>query len=114
MAEKRRAKRRHIIYYLRVYDQNTSRLVGQLVDITTSGIKLISESEIEKDVVMKLRMELPEEIDRKKEITFEVITLWCKRDVNPNFHSIGCSFLEIAPEDVNIIKSLIYDFAFRD
>lgn len=114
MADKRKAKRRHIIYYLRVYDQNTSQLIGQLVDITTSGIKLISEREFEKDAVMKLRMELPEEIDHKKEIVFDALTLWCRRDVNPNFHSIGCEFVKIEPEDVNIIKSLIYEYAFRD
>lgn len=114
MVEKRRAKRRHIIYYLRVFDQNNDQLVGQLVDITTSGMKLVSENSIEPDTYYELRMVLPEEIDKKKEITFAVKSMWCKRDVNPNFYSIGFEFEDIATEDINIVKNLIYDFSFRD
>jgi c-di-GMP-binding flagellar brake protein YcgR len=114
MVEKRRARRRHIIYYLRVFDRKTNQLVGQLVDITTSGMKLVSENTIEPDTCFELRMVLPEEIDKKKEITFAVKSMWCKRDVNPNFFSIGFEFEDISTEDISIIKNLIYDFSFRD
>lgn len=114
MVEKRKAKRRHIIYYLRVFDRKTDRLVGQLVDITTSGMKLVSENSIEPDTHYQLRMVLPEEIEKKKEITFEVRSLWCKPDVNPNFYSSGFEFEDISTEDIQIVKNLIYDFSFRD
>lgn len=114
MAEKRKDKRRNIIYYLRVFDRNTDQLVGQLVDITTSGMKLVSETPIESDAVFQLRMVLPEEIGQKKEIGFDVKSMWCKRDVNPNFFSIGFEFEDISTEDIKIIQNLIYEFSFRD
>ena len=114
MVEKRRTKRRHIIYYLRVFDKKTDQLVGQLVDITTSGMKLVSENSIEPDSYYEFRLVLPEEIDKKKEIAFAVKSMWCKRDVNPNFYSIGFEFEDISTEDINIIKNLIYDFSFHD
>jgi c-di-GMP-binding flagellar brake protein YcgR len=112
--EKRRNKRRHIIYYLRVFERDTGQLIGQLVDITTSGMKLISEQPIEIGKEFKLRMVLPEKIDRKEEIHFDVKGMWVKRDINPNFFSIGFEFLRIAEEDVGIIQNLIYDYSFRD
>ncbi|MEE4357852.1 MAG: PilZ domain-containing protein [Desulfococcaceae bacterium] len=114
MPDKRKTKRRHIIYYLRVLDRKTNELTGQLVDITTEGMKLISENPIEPDTFLQLKMLLPEDINRKSEISFDVHTMWCKRDINPNFFSIGFEFADILQEDVNIIKNLIYDFSFRD
>ena len=112
--EKRRAKRRNIIYYLRVFERNTDLLVGQLVDITTSGMRLVSEKPVDPDTFYQLRMVLPEEIDQKKEITFDVKSMWCKRDVNPDFYTIGFEFEDVSTDDIKIIKNLIYDFSFRD
>ena len=39
-------KRRHLIYYLEVYDDETGDLLGHLVDITLQGLKLTSKKEI--------------------------------------------------------------------
>jgi hypothetical protein len=44
MPEKRKLKRRQLIYYLRVLDRDSGALVGRLVDITTEGVMLLSES----------------------------------------------------------------------
>jgi len=114
MPDKRREKRRQLIYYLRVVDRSTNQLVGQLVDITTEGIKLVSENSVEPETLYKLKMALPEEMENKKEISFDAVCQWCKRDINPNFYSIGFVFNKISNHDVNIIKNLIYEFSFRD
>jgi hypothetical protein len=47
MQEKRKLKRRHLIYYLRVFEKNTDTLLGYLVDITPEGIMIMSESPVE-------------------------------------------------------------------
>lgn len=114
MPDKRREKRKQLIYYLRVVDRNTDKLFGQLVDITTEGMKLVSEKPVEPDTTYELKMLLPEEIENRKEVYFEANCQWCKRDVNPNFYSIGFEFIRISTQDINIIKNLIYDFSFRD
>ena len=38
MTENRRMKRWHVIYYLRIFDQDKGSLLGHLIDITTEGI----------------------------------------------------------------------------
>jgi hypothetical protein len=110
----RKDRRRSIIYYLRVFDRDTDQMVGQLVDITTRGMKLVSVHPVDQGTRYSLRMLLPEEIDRKKHMNFEVECMWCKRDVNPNYFTLGFEFLDISPEDVHIIKALIYDFSFQN
>lgn len=111
---KRKDRRRSIIYYLRVFDRDTDRMIGQLVDITTRGMKLVSVHPVELGTRYSLRMLLPEEINRRKHLVFEVECMWCKRDVNPNYFTIGFEFLDIGSDDVEIVQTLIQDFAFRN
>jgi len=114
MSDKRSAKRRNIIYYLRLYDRSTDELIGQLVDITTGGLKLVCETPLTLDTPYSVRMVLPEPINGKNEIFFDIKSIWCKKDVNPNFYGVGFHYEHIAEEDLEIIQGLIYDFSFND
>lgn len=114
MAEKRKLKRRHLIYYLSVFDGKTDHLVGQLVDLTVEGLMLTSESLIEPGGKYNLRMVLPEEIRGRTQLFFEAESVWCKKDINPNFFDIGFRLTNISKTDIKVIETLIYDFSFLD
>ena len=114
MAEKRRLKRRHLIYYLRVFDRNDDQLIGHLTDITVEGMMLISEEPIKTNTVFQARMVLPTGIEGHKPVNFDIGSVWCHRDVNPNFYATGFQLIDISPEDVETINSLIDEFGFRD
>ena len=64
MDEKREIKRRHLIYYLRVFDRKTDQLLGHLVNITPQGIMLISEESLATDTTFQLRMKLPSALQK--------------------------------------------------
>ncbi|MEW5818537.1 MAG: PilZ domain-containing protein [Spirochaetota bacterium] len=112
--EKRDMKRWHLIYYLRVFDRNTNNLIGNLVDITTEGIMLISEKPINTNQIYYFRMDLPQAVEGKKEIQFDCQSLWCKNDVNPDFYDTGFKFVNISDNARKIITELINTFFFRD
>ncbi len=114
MPEKRKVKRRHLIYYLSIFDRSNDHLVGQLVDITTRGFMLTSEAPIESGLRMELRMVLPDVIEGDNQITFDAVSVWCKTDINPNFYAIGFEFENIAPKNLAIIENLIQEFSFLD
>jgi len=114
MIERRKFQRKHLIYYLRIFDRNTTRLIGHLVDITPEGVMLMSEEPIETNTTLQLRMGLPKEIKKSKEITFDAKSLWCKKDINPDFYDTGFELLDVPREVVEIIKRLIRDFQFQD
>ncbi len=114
MSERRRLRRKRLLYYLKIHDRNTQELIGHLGDITIHGVNLITEEPFESDIEMKLKMALPEVMDGKKEIIFDVKTNWCKRDINPNFYSIGCELLKISETDGQIIKNLMLEHSFRE
>ncbi len=114
MSDKRSMRRRHLIYYLSVFDGKTDHLVGQLVDLTVEGLMLTSERFIEPKVCYNLRMVLPEEIRGRTQLFFEAETVWCRKDINPNFYDIGFRLIKISKTDIKVIESLIYDFSFLD
>jgi hypothetical protein len=112
--DNRKLKRRHLIYYLRVYDAVNEQLIGHLVDVTTEGMMLISELPIPTNKTFTFRMILPDEILSKPDIVIEARSIWCKKDVNPDFYATGLTILKIDPDDLVVIDSLIRKYGFND
>jgi hypothetical protein len=112
--DKRRVKRSHLIYYLRVFNQVNNETLGHLVDITPEGAMLISENPIPVDTHFQLRMMLPAEILGRTHLDFEAESLWSKRDLNPDFHDTGLRLLNVKVRDTAIISRLIDEYGFRD
>lgn len=112
MEDKRKLKRRHLIYYLRVFNKKTDQLIGHLVDITTEGIMLISEEPIDTTAIFQLNMTLPANIEGNKQIAFKARSLWCKKDINPDFYNTGFQLINISVKGIQIIERLIHDFSF--
>ncbi len=114
MEERRKLKRRYIMFYSRVFDRSTGILIGYLSDITPEGAMVISEDQVKAGVQYKLVMDLPEDVFGKQHLMFEAKCIWCKPDVNPNFYMSGFHLEVIAEEDLKIIQRIIEDYGFRD
>jgi len=114
MKEKRRLKRRHLIFYLRVFNAETNQLLGYLVDLTPEGIMLMSEEPVEKGEKFKLRMDLPEEYSDRAKIEFDAESVWTSTDVNPDFYDTGFKFSNVSHEERLIIEDIIDDLGFED
>lgn len=110
--DKRKLKRRQLIYYLSVFERNTGQLMGQLVDLTIDGMMLTSEQVIEDNITFEFRMVLPDVIEGNNKITFDAQSMWCRKDVNPHFYDIGFRFTRISPKAREIVENLIQDFSF--
>jgi hypothetical protein len=114
MPEKRKVKRRFLLYYMRVFESATRKQIGNLVDITPKGIMVVCDKPISDNLFMKLRLELSNEVAEKPWMEFVAISKWCKPDVNPSMYSVGFEILEIDKENAKIIDRIINEFGFRD
>ena len=108
--EKRKLERRHLIYYLRVFDDKTNKLLGHLVDISTQGFMLISEEPIETNHTFQMRMDVSPEIIQDNCIHFAARSLWSREDINPDFYNTGFQIIRITIESVKIIDHMIEKF----
>jgi hypothetical protein len=112
--ERRILKRRHIMFYSRVFDRKTGKLLGYLGNLTHGGAMLISEEALELGSLFKLRMDLPEDMYDQPILTFEAKSVWCKTDIDPRFFNTGFEFTDITPENTNIVDQINDDYGFRD
>lgn len=110
----REVERRHLVFYLRVFDGMSSKVIGHIVDISAQGLMLISDSAVPVNENYRLRMRLPAEIADKDEIIINATSRWCKQDVNPDFFITGFQIFDLTPEIEKYILCLIDDFSFND
>jgi hypothetical protein len=113
MPERRKVKRRHLIYYLRVFDRTNGRQIGHLVDLTADGMMLMSERPIRVGRTLGLKMSLPGN-GGEQTIEFDATSLWTSSDVNPDFYDTGFKFDKISGRHMALIETLIDDYGFRD
>jgi hypothetical protein len=114
MPERRKLKRRHLLYYLRVYNADTRRLVGHLVDITPDGVLIMSDQAIRLGRSIRLRMNLPGPPRDNQALEFQATSLWRRRDVNPDFWDTGFQTMDLSRKQAVAIETLIEDYGFRD
>lgn len=112
--ERRKFKRRYIMYYSRVFDRRTGRVIGYIVDLTPEGALIISEEPIAPGTNFRMRMDMPEDITNKGYLSFEARSIWCQRDVDPNFWDIGVQLIHIEPDDIALIERMIAEYGFRE
>ncbi|NJK50230.1 PilZ domain-containing protein [Candidatus Gracilibacteria bacterium] len=114
MQNKRKLKRWHLIYYLRVIDRDTKQPIGHLIDISENGMMLVSETPISLEQVFDLQMILPEEIAGMSDWNFKAKSLWSEPDINPGLSKTGFQLIDVHSEDVGTIECLIDDYGFRE
>jgi hypothetical protein len=113
-ADKRRLKRRHLIFYLRVFDRGTNQMIGHIVNITMQGVMIISDHPIGSGCKFNLCMHLPYELGKGNTIDFVATSVWNRRDVNPEFYNSGFTFDSIDEKDRKTIIDLIDRFGLED
>ena len=112
--DKRSVPRRHIIYYLRVFDIESGSLLGNLVDISTKGIMVVSEREVPIGETFHLKMVLPDTIQGKKAVEFEAQSRWCRNDTNPDFYDTGFELVDPQVSFLDAVDRLVEACMFKD
>jgi len=111
--ERRNVERKYLVFYLRVFDGLSNRVIGYLRDISPGGIMLITESQIVGGQEFQLRMRLPTLARDRKEIILPATTRWCRRDGNPDFFLAGFQLENPAQRSSRYISNLIRDYGFE-
>lgn len=107
MNGEKRLERIQLKFYLRVFDRNTDRVAGELADITTKGIRLVSKDPFQVDVISEFWMEMPSEINEFDQIVFDAKSAWCKKDDDTHLFSTGFQLQNVDQENIDKITQLI-------
>lgn len=112
--QRREQTRRHLLMYLKAFDISTDKFIGRLIDLTSNGLMILTENPIEINKIYLIKVELPEAIDGKSDITFDAKCMRCENDVNSDYFDAGFQIINLDAEEENMISKLIVRFGFSD
>ncbi|KMQ49935.1 hypothetical protein CHISP_3149 [Chitinispirillum alkaliphilum] len=111
--EKRKLQRKNLVYYLKVNDKRSGDLLGYLVDITREGIMVVQDTPFLEKTIFDIELELPADFAGPRTISVKVETLWCKRDINPDFYAAGFRLLDVSQFNQAVIDQLSDTFGLQ-
>ena len=113
-SERRKLTRKNFSYYMRVMNERTGDLVGQLSDISSGGFKLESSKPLALGEDYFLRIDQTGEISQKSYITFTARTRWCQKDpYDPTIYNVGFQILEMTPADYDIFVTMFNTYGVQ-
>lgn len=113
-SERRKLSRRNFSYYMRVLDEVTGNLVGQLSDISTGGFKIESSQPIAAGTDFQLRIDQTREISNKNYLSFTARVKWCSRDpFDPTIYNVGFELVDMTPADYDIFIKMFNEYGVQ-
>ena len=107
MKENRNHKRFELKEHLHVLDATSSKLIGNMVDISEGGFKMITLNKIEEGEEFPLRIVLPSTNGEKEVIDAKVRVQWCVKDDKHKLSTLGCYIVQIDISDRACLTDLI-------
>jgi len=114
MKERRRLKRQHIMFYSRVFDRKTGAFLGYLGNLTPSGVMIICDTPLEVGGIFPLRIDLPEDLYPVNVLNLVARSVWCERDIDPNFYTVGFKTEKITAAQEKIILQINEDYGLHN
>ena len=112
MQERRNASRKNIVFYMRVLDDDTQEILGHMVEVSPTGLRLETIAPLPLGKDYYLRVELTPDLGDRPYIVFIGRTIWCKTDdIQPNLFRCGFGIVEIMPDDKEIFLRILEKYA---
>jgi hypothetical protein len=108
--ERRTLKRWHLIFYLRVFDEESAAVLGHIVDISENGMMLLSDNPIPVTKNFRVWVDVPSETGPRQRIHLEARSLWSHNDINPDFYDTGFYIKDPLPDTIHQLNQLIEEF----
>ena len=97
MDERRQLERKYLIVYSRVFERNLGNMLGYLGDLS-----------------LALRFDLPDlQLFSVGQLDVAARVAHCDPDINPAFYNIGFEFIDLSPEQKEIVEKMMDAYEFR-
>ncbi len=107
--EERKHKRLKLKELLQVLDAKSSKLIGNMVDISEGGFKMITLNKIEESEDFSLRIALPSINGEKEVINVKARVQWCLKDDKHELSTLGCYIVQVDISDRARLTGFIVD-----
>lgn len=110
----RQADRRHLVFYLRVFDGMNSNIFGHLIDISEEGVLLMTDEPVERNEDHQLHIRLPPTIRDRDEFVFNVTSRWCKKEAEADRYLVGFQVLDADAPTRKVVLRLMTELGYTE
>jgi len=109
MADEKRQQqiRRKASFALLVYDLHSNMPMGQILDLSARGMKMMTEEPVTINRVYYCRVPLEKKIKGKREVFFDAECRWCQLSEETCWFNSGYILRFPSPTDAEIVQELI-------
>lgn len=105
--ERRLAPRYNVSQHVRVTDINSTRVLGHIVNLSSTGFMLVSKSPVESRQRMYLLMELEAAAAGSRRVLLEAQCLWCGRSSFSEDFGAGFEIIRIEANEQRKLQQWI-------
>jgi hypothetical protein len=109
MVERRKHKRHKSETYLKVFDRESERPIGELANLSPNGAMLITSERVKESTVIKCQVKLTQPIMGHNEIVFDAECQWCRKNVKKGWWESGYS-TNVSGENAELVSYLSLSF----
>jgi hypothetical protein len=110
LSNKRLQPRWALLYYLPVIDRLTGVEAGRLADISSQGMKLLSETFIWPGIDFQFRVVLPTEMFEADSLELDACSAWSKQQAHSKYFDTGFRLVNLSQTSQLIIQQLIANY----
>jgi c-di-GMP-binding flagellar brake protein YcgR len=111
--DKRRDKR-FIILELEVYRQDTGERLGKMINLSRGGMLVMRQAPMEVNFSLGLKIPLNKEVDGQIEFDVEAKVAWYRQNEISDLYSIGFEFVNLTPEQSELLENMIVVFGSEE
>lgn len=104
--ERREYERYSVDFSLCVVDLDSNTILGNLADISATGMKLVTDTPIPVEKTFRVRLDIALGDDHQESVRFETRSVWSRKDHNPGQYETGFSNT-LSPRASESIQRLI-------
>jgi hypothetical protein len=114
-SNRRIERRRKLMAFTPVYDLHPRLLLGYLGDMTLRGALIIGTTLTTVGKKTELEINFPSEIPGVSVLKAAIPSriAWCRQDESPDYYNIGVQFLEVTPENEELLQHILERYHFR-
>ena len=110
----RQADRRHLVFYLRVFDGLSNTILGHLVDMSEKGVLLMTDAPLELNKDHHLRIRLPAFVRDRHEVVLQGTSRWCRKESDPDLYLTGFQIYDFDISTKKVVSDLMKDFGYKE
>ncbi len=113
--ERRKYKRRNLIFYIPVIEISGQQTIGRMADISPKGFRLDSQCQFPLGKDYHLGLNTTPDVADIGFIGFVARSKWCQADkIEPCQYYVGFDIIDIAPHAAEIVQCIVEKYGEQD